>query len=66
MMIKRQQLFVTAQRIFPDAAGVEAEIREVQGRLGTTQERRDDFERAQKAAHRLNNMLCAALLVEKD
>ena len=64
-MLRRQQMFLTIRRVFPEAAGVEAEIRDVQRRLGTAQERDDDFERVRKAAHRLNNMLCAALLAEK-
>ena len=42
-----------------------AQMWDVQRRLGTAQERDDDFERVRKAAHRLNNMLCAALLAEK-
>ncbi len=60
---QRQALMEAVNRHFAKAPMIEHEIAELQRRLGTPQERPDDLERANKAAHQLANMMCMALLI---
>jgi hypothetical protein len=46
----------------PDAPTLEREVIEIQGRLGTPAERRNDLARARAVAHKLANLTCVALL----
>jgi hypothetical protein len=45
-----------------DISALEEEVSEIQRRLGTSGERPNDIERAKMLAHRLANLVCAALL----
>jgi hypothetical protein len=60
---QRGMLMESVSRQFSQARVLEGEIAEIQRRLGTPEERLDDMERANKAAHRLANMVCTALLL---
>ncbi len=60
---RRRALMASVAGIYPGAPALEREITEIQGRLGTSNERPDDMERARVAAHRLSNMICAGLLL---
>jgi hypothetical protein len=46
----------------PDVSALEEEVNEIQHRLGTPAERPNDLEQAKTLAHRLANLVCAALL----
>ncbi len=60
---QRRALMESVAGIYPGALALEQEVNEIQGRLGTSDERPDDMERAKVAAHTLSNMICAALLL---
>jgi len=60
---QRRTLMEAVAGIYPNAAALEREIVEIQGRLGTPDERPGDMDRAKAAAHVLSNMICAALLM---
>ena len=60
---RRRSLMDTVAGVYPVASALEREIGEIQARLGTSGELPEDLERAKVAAHRLSNMICAALLM---
>lgn len=60
---ERRALMDAVGRQFSDAPLIEREIIEIQRRLGSPEERPDDFERAKVIAHKLANMMCSVLLL---
>jgi hypothetical protein len=46
----------------PDMVALEEEVQEIQHRLGTPAENPNDLERAKMLAHKLANLMCAAIL----
>jgi hypothetical protein len=63
--LRRRTLMETVCRLYADAAGLRHEIAEIQKRLGTADELSGDFDRAHVAAHRLGNLMAAALLAQE-
>ena len=60
----RHGLRDVVRRIYAEAPGLEQELKEIQRRLGTPDERPDDMERAAVIGHELTNMMCLAVLVQ--
>jgi hypothetical protein len=60
---ERQSLMELVNRQFSHAPTLQQEIRDIQHRLGTPDERPEDLERAKIAAHKLANMMCSVLLL---
>lgn len=60
---QRRALMDAVSRQFANAPVIEREVAEIQRRLGTSDERPGDLERAKMAAHQLANMMCTALLL---
>jgi hypothetical protein len=55
-------LFEAARRSVPGVSSLQHELVELQRRLGTAREQPDDLRRVREAAHKLNNLLCVAML----
>ncbi|HZL45579.1 MAG TPA: hypothetical protein VFC28_05075 [Opitutaceae bacterium] len=62
----RQSLREAVRRIFSEAPLLEQELKEIQRRLGTSEERPDDMPRAALVGHELTNMMCLAVLVRSS
>jgi hypothetical protein len=60
----RQSLREIVRRIYSDAPALEQELKEIQRRLGTTDERPEDMTRVVVIGHQLTNMMCLAILVK--
>jgi len=60
----RQGLQEVVRRIYSDAPLLEQELKEIQRRLGTPDERPEDMLRAPVIGHELTNMMCLAVLVQ--
>ena len=60
---ERQTLMEVVSKQFSQAPQLQMEIREIQRRLGTAEERPEDLERAKITAHKLANMMCSVLLL---
>jgi len=62
--MRRQILMGIVRSLDPEAPGLETEVRAIQARLGTTEERPGDMERAKFVAHRLSDLMCLAVLAQ--
>jgi hypothetical protein len=58
----RQALTEAVRKVHADAPVMELELTDLQRRLGTTNEKAGDFERAELVGHRLSNLMCIVLL----
>lgn len=63
-LMRRQGIMGIVRQTHPEAPQLEGEIREIQVRLGTTDERPGDFDRVKVAAHRLGNLMCLVMLAQ--
>jgi len=61
----RQGLREVVRRIYADAPVLEQELKEIQRRLGTPDERPEDMTRATVIGHELTNMMCLAVLMRE-
>ena len=52
------------RRLHSDAPVLERELKEIQARLGTPEERSTDIERAASLGHRLTNLMCLAVVAK--
>jgi hypothetical protein len=59
----RQGLREIVRRIYSDAPALEAELKQIQQRLGTPAEQPDDMVRVVVIGHELSNMMCLAVLM---
>lgn len=55
-------LFAAARGTVPGVWSLQHELAELQRRLGTALEQPDDLRRVREVAHKLNNLLCVAML----
>ena len=55
-------LFANARTPIPGVPALQSELTDLQNRLGTASERPGDLTRVREVAHKLNNLLCVALL----
>ena len=62
--MRRQILMGIVRGLDPEAPHLEAEVRTIQARLGTADERHGDMERAKVIAHRLSDLMCLAVLAQ--
>ena len=62
--MRRQVLMGIVQRFDPEAPTLVEEVRQIQLRLGTPDERPEDLERAKVVAHRLSTLMCLAVLAQ--
>jgi hypothetical protein len=62
--MRRQVLMGIVQRFDPEAPLLVEEVRQIQLRLGTPDERPEDLERAKVVAHRLSTLMCLAVLAQ--
>jgi hypothetical protein len=60
----RQGLREVVRRIYSDAPVLEGELKQIQRRLGTPDERPDDMTRVVVIGHELTNMMCLAILMQ--
>ncbi len=61
----RQGLREVVRRIYSDAPVLEQELKTIQRRLGTPDERPEDMVRAAMIGHELTNMMCLAVLMKE-
>jgi hypothetical protein len=61
---RRQSLQEMVHRANSDAPMLEQELKEIQRRLGTPDERPGDLERASAVGHQLTNLMCLAVLMQ--
>jgi hypothetical protein len=62
--MRRQMLMGIVRDLDPEAPRLETEVRAIQARLGTPNERPGDIERAKVVAHRLSALMCLAVLAQ--
>lgn len=62
--MRRQILMGIVRGLDPEAPHLESEVRAIQARLGTADERSGDMERAKVVAHRLSDLMCLAVLAQ--
>jgi hypothetical protein len=60
--MRRQILMSIVRKLDPEAPHLEDEVRAIQARLGTPDERPGDMDRAKVVAHRLSDLMCLAVL----
>lgn len=60
----RQTFRELARRLHADAPVLERELREIQARLGTPDERPTDIEQATSIGHQLTNLMCLAVMAK--